>query len=322
MRTTVPSVRTLVLICMLTVLTVKSQAQGIMSADGKYEVGIALGPMFFLGDLGGNFGEGRGFVKDLNLPLTKLSKGIYANVYPVEWFGFRAGFNHGIIDGYDNIINVKGGAEIHRNYRNLNFKSTILEFYAAAEFLPTVFIEQYDGLEGKFRPYGVVGIGAFKFNPMAGYGGTWIPLKPLRLEGQGMEETGRKQYSLVQIEVPMGFGAKYYIKDHLYVGMEVLHRKTFTDYMDDVSTTYIDETLFDKYLTPEQADLAKKLYFRTPELGPNIRTSPTPLPNEQRGDAAQMDAYFSGVLRLGMRLNAWNAPNGRAARQLRCPSFY
>ena len=88
-----------------------------------------------------------------------------------------------------------------------------------------------------------------------------------------MEETGRKQYSLVQIEVPMGFGAKYYIKDHLYVGMEVLHRKTFTDYMDDVSTTYIDETLFDKYLTPEQADLAKKLYFRTPELGPNIRTS-------------------------------------------------
>src|SRR5688500_11844987 len=173
MRTTVPSVRTLVLICFLAACSVRSQSQGIMSADGKYEIGIALGPMFFLGDLGGHYGEGRGFVKDLNLPLTKLSKGIYANVYPVEWFGFRAGFNHGIIDGYDNIINVKGGAEVHRNIRNLNFKSTIMEFYAAAEFLPTVFIEQYDGLEGKLRPYGVMGVGIFKFNPMAGYGGTW-----------------------------------------------------------------------------------------------------------------------------------------------------
>lgn len=321
MRTTVPSVRTLVLICFLTALSVRSQAQGIMSADGKYEIGIALGPMFFLGDLGGHYGEGRGFVKDLNLPLTKLSKGIYANVYPVEWFGFRAGFNHGIIEGYDNIINEKGGAERHRKERNLNFKSTIMEFYAAAEFLPTVFIEQYDGLEGKLRPYGVMGIGAFKFNPMAGYGGAWIPLKPLRLEGQGMEETGRKEYSLIQIEVPVGFGAKYYIKDNLYIGMEVLHRKTFTDYIDDVSTTYIDANLFDKYLTPDQAQLAKALYYRSNEVTGTTRP-PFPSPNEQRGDAAQKDAYFSGVLRLGWRLNDWNSPNGRAARQLRCPSFY
>ena len=48
----------------------------------------------------------------------------------------------------------------------------------------------------------------------------------------------------------------------MYIGMEVLHRKTFTDYIDDVSTTYIDNNLFGQYLTSEQAAMANQLYFR------------------------------------------------------------
>ena len=322
MRTTVPSVRTFVLICLLTAFSVRSEAQSIMSGDGKYEIGVALGPMFFLGDLGGHYGEGRGFVKDLNIPLTKLSKGLYANVYPAEWFGFRIGINHGIIEGDDRIINAKGGAEIYRNERNLHFASTILEGYATMELYPTVWMEQYDGLEGKLRPYGVAGLGVFKFNSKAELNGSWVALKPLRLEGQGMEEyPGRKEYSSLQVALPMGVGAKYYIKDNMYVGLEVLHRKTFTDYIDDVSTTYIDANLFDKYLTPENATLAKQLYYRANQVASN--TNPRfPYANEQRGDAAQNDAFFSGLVRIGWRLNDWNSPNGRAARQLRCPSFY
>jgi hypothetical protein len=195
-----------------------------------------------------------------------------------------------------------------------------VEVYAGAEIYPTVFIERYDGLLGKLRPYGVIGVGAFHFNPKTNYGGKMVELNPLRLEGQGMEEyADRKEYSKIAYEVPMGFGAKYYIKEKLYIGMEVLHRKTFTDYMDDVSTTYIDPNLFDKYLTPQQAGIAKQLHYR--ELSAQTRT-PTGIDGEQRGDPKQNDSFFSTLIKFGWRLNDWNSPSGRASRQLRCPSFY
>ncbi len=63
-----------------------------------------------------------------------------------------------------------------------------MEAYVAAEIYPTVFFEQYDGLQGKLRPYGLIGIGAYKYNPKAKLDGQWVELQPLHLEGQGMAE--------------------------------------------------------------------------------------------------------------------------------------
>lgn len=327
MRTVVLSVRTLVLACFFSLYSLFSVAQSITSGNGKYEFGLGIGPMFFLGDLGGNYGVGKRFVKDVNLPLTRLSKGFYANVYPVEWLGFRLAINQGKLEGYDSLIVDKGGAEYHRKNRNLQFQSNVSEAYLAAEFYPTVFIEKYEGLQGKLRPYGLIGVGAFKFNPKGKhYDGSgksqWVDLQPLRLEGQGMKEySNRKEYSLMSIEIPMGIGFKYYIKETMYVGMEVVHRKTFTDYIDDVSTTYIDNALFARYLTTEQATMANQLYFRenfVPPFGAPTR----PAVEEQRGDPTENDSFFSSILRFGWRLNDKNSSSGRAARQLRCPSFY
>lgn len=304
-----------------------AHSQSITSGNGKIEVGLGIGPMFFLGDLGGNAGVGKStWLKDVSFPLTKLSKGIYANIYPAEWIGFRVSVNQGKVDGYDSRIKDKGGDERLRMLRNLQFKSNILEAYAALEISPTVFLEKYDGLMGKLRPYGVIGVGVFHFDPKGQYfapdgSSSWVDLQPLHLEGQGMAEyPDRKPYSLTQLEIPMGFGAKYYIKDNFYIGLEILHRQTFTDYIDDVSTTYIDNSLFARYLTPSQAAMANQLYYRqdfTPGSGQTRRPS-----DPQRGDATQKDAYFTSVLRFGWRLNDSNSPNGRALRQLRCPSFY
>jgi hypothetical protein len=325
MRTSVLSVRTIVLICTFVTAFFSSFSQSITTGNGKYEFGLGIGPMFFLGDLGGHTGVGTTFLKDLNLPLTKVSKGLFVNVYPAEWLGFRLALNQGVAEGYDSIIQDKGSGERFRKDRNLQFQSSVLEVYAAAEFYPTVFMEQYDGLKGKLRPYGVVGLGAFRFNPKGRYyeangNSQLVALHPLRLEGQGMAEyRTRKEYSLTSVEIPMGFGAKYYIKENMYVGLEVLHRKTFTDYMDDVSTTYIDANLFDKYLTPEQATMAKQLHYK--ELSAASRP-PTNVNGEQRGDPTENDSFFSTILKFGWRLNDSNSPNGRAARQLRCPSFY
>jgi hypothetical protein len=328
MRTTVPGVRTLVLISILIISLSPAKAQSISTGNGKIEVGLGLGPMFFLGDLGGHYGVGKRFLKDLNIPLTQFSKGLFLNLYPEEFIGFRVAINQGKLTGDDAIINPdKNGEEIFRKQRNLEFRSNIWEAYGAIEFYPTVFIERYDGLKGKLRPYGVIGFGAFHFNPQARYydaagNATWVDVQPLRLEGQGMTEyPTRPQYSLTQYMVPMGIGFKYYLKDNLYIGLEVLHRKTFTDYIDNVSKDYIDANLFDKYLTPQQSIMAKQLYYRENQYNGSTRP-PFPYVGEQRGDPKQNDAYFSTIFKCGWRLNDWNSPNGRAIRQLRCPAYY
>ncbi len=309
-----------VLLLLFSIVTLKSNSQSITTGNGKVEIGVGLGPLFFLGDLGGAQGVGKTFIKDIDYPLTKLNKGLYVTVTPNEWLGFRFAANYGRLEGADKEAPAKGGAEMFRIWRNLSFRSSLAEAYGAVEFYPTVFFEQYDGLQGKIRPYGVIGVGVYHFNPETqDLSGNWVKLAPLHTEGQGFAEyPERKPYKLTQMNIPMGFGAKYYIKENMYIGLEVLHRKLFTDYVDDVSTTYIDPNLFYNYLSGPQAAKANQLFFRGDEVRPTYR----PALDEQRGDPTQNDAYFSTIIRLGWRLNGSNSPNGRASRQLRCPRFY
>jgi len=316
----VSAVPVLALFISLNLFSTRSFSQSITSGDGKFEIGLGFGPMFFLGDLGGSAGIGKDFVKDLDFPLTKFSKMIYANYYPAEWLGFRIALNHGTLAGSDAEAPNKGGAEVDRLLRNLSFKTSILEGYVAAEIYPTVFFEQYDGLAKKFRPYGLIGIGMLKYNPKAKLDGQWVELKPLRLEGQGMVEyPNSKEYSLMQKEIPMGFGFKYYLKENMYVGLEVLHRQLFTDYIDDVSTGYVDPTVFSNYLSPADATKARRLYYRGTYQ--NAVSNPGLIQTFQRGDPKDQDAFFSTILRFGWRLNG-SDPNSRARRQMRCPVFF
>src|SRR5689334_5562427 len=134
MRTIVHSVRTFVLICLLFATTTKAFSQSITTGNGKFEFGLGIGPMFFLGDLGGNKGIGKGtWLKDVSFPLTKLSKGLYVNFYAKEWLAFRLALNHSKVDGYDYMIKDNGGLEMLRKVRNLQFRSYIFEAYAAME---------------------------------------------------------------------------------------------------------------------------------------------------------------------------------------------
>src|SRR5436189_418584 len=325
MRTHVSLKRHLLPVLFLLITCFSSKSQSVGFLDGKVELGLNLGPSFFLGDLGGTRGKGKTFVKDVNIPFTKLMKGLYLNIYPREWLGFRLAANFGELEAADSIISSGGKDEWFRKKRNLYFKSKLSEAYFAMEIYPTVFIEQYDGLQGKLRPYGLIGIGIYQFNTTAEYiepngERRWVDLKPLRLEGQGMSQyPDRKEYKLTQMNVPMGFGVKYYVKETMYIGLEVLHRKTFTDYIDDVSTKYVDPVVFSQYLSPQDAVVANQLYYRE-NLLPNYR--PTRHIGQQRGDPTENDAYFSGLLRFGWRLNGDNSPNARAKKQLRCPVYF
>lgn len=317
MRTTLSCVRATVLICLFAGLTRSAQAQSLTTPNGKLEIGLGIGPMFFLGDLGGSAGVGKTFVKDLDFPLTKLNKGVYINYYATEWFGFRLAGNLGYVEGDDAQAPDKGGAELDRKYRNLNFRSKISEAYAAIEIYPTVFLEKYDGLQGKLRPYFVGGVGMYHFNPeVRDVDGRWVKTAPLHLEGQGFPEyPDSKPYKLTQMNVLMGGGIKYYLKESMYIGFEILHRKLFTDYVDDVSHNYyVDPITFDRNLAPDAAVMARQLYYR------GTYTFPSTRPYQdfaERGDPKQNDAFFSSILRLGWRLNS-NAD----VKRLRCPVFY
>lgn len=316
MRTSLLKVRLSALVC-FAILSFSSNAQSVTLGNGKVEVGLGLGPMFFLGDLGGSAGVGKTFVKDLDLPLTKLNKGLNVNYYPAEWVGLRVAGNLGFVEGDDAQAPDKGGAETDRKYRNLNFRSKISEAYAAVELYPTFFLEKYDGLLGKLRPYVLGGAGIFHFNPEAqDVDGSWVKTAPLRLEGQGFAEyPDSKPYKLTQLNLLFGFGAKYYLKENMYIGFEILHRKLFTDYVDDVSNNYyIDPILFDQYLPAADAQKARRLYYK------GTYSFPTTRPYQEfaeRGDPKQNDAFFSSILRMGWRLGG-----NSATRHLKCPVFY
>ena len=309
----------------------KSLSQSLIFGNEKtrVEIGINVGPLFFLGDLGGHRGKGTTFLKDLNLPLTKIMKGVFLTAYPNEWLGVRAAADIGKLDGFDKIINTKGVNELWRKQRNLDFRTNIAEAYIAAEVFPLMLLHNGDeDYKPRLRPYGVIGVGVFHFNPQGSltdaYGNkTWYYLKPLKTEGEGFTEySQRKDYSLTQVNIPMGFGAKYYLSDKVNLSLEVLHRKTFTDYIDDVSTTYIDPNLFDKYLSPQNSVIAREIYDKTSSI--YVAGAARFSPGDQRGDPKQNDAYFSVSLKFAIRLGPVfdNIYNRRAASHMRCPARF
>ena len=231
-------------------------------SSSHLEAGITLGPSNFLGDLGGNMGRGTTFLKDNNIQMTKLTIGGYVSYHPNELLAFRFAVNFGSLEGDDAIINRKGGLEEARKNRNSNFRSKFSEALILAEVYPTIFLEE-DPTDNwrKIRPYAVAGIGGFKYNP-EGFdpvSNQWVQLRPLRTEGQGFTEyPDRKEYKLAQLNIPMGVGVKYFLSDNVNLSFEIIHRKTFTDYIDDVSTGYIDPALFNNYMPANQAQLAAR----------------------------------------------------------------
>lgn len=320
MRTIVHVARKAAVICTLLFGSFFSNAQSLTTPNGKFEIGLGIGPIFFLGDLGGNYGKGTYFVKDVNFPVTKLQKGFFINYYPQEWLGFRVALNHGELEGADSLIKEKGGAEISRLNRNLWFRTKVVEAYGAVEIYPTVFFEQYEGLQGKVRPYGIIGVGMFKFNPQTQYvspngNKRWVDLEPLRIEGQGMEEyPDRPRYKLMQLEIPIGGGVKWYVKENMYLGFEILHRKTFTDYVDDLSQDYIDPKLYSKYLAPEDAAVARQVQDR--KISTGLLSSAPTFVGEQRGNPKRNDSFFSSIVRFG-----WRLFDNSTANHMGCPKW-
>jgi Domain of unknown function (DUF6089) len=170
--------------------------------------------------------------------------------------------------------------------RNLNFFSNI------SELSLTVHYDILDLNYHRVTPYLFAGLGIFHFNPYTYDSmGNKVMLKPLSTEGQGLTAyPDRKPYSLMQFNIPFGAGIKFAINENISLAWEIGLRKTFTDFLDDLSTTYVDEAT----LLAERGPVAASLAYR----GDELKNSPGVYPPDGtvRGGPEFKDwYYFSGI---------------------------
>ena len=177
--------------------------------------------------------------------------------------------------------------------RNLAFETHITEFSAIGEYYIFNLEEQ------KFSPYVFGGLAVFHFNPYDYNGGTQkIFLKPLSTEGEGLSQyPDRKPYALTQLAIPFGGGVKYAFNDRLRLGLELGMRKLFTDYLDDVSTTYADKN----DLLNAKGQLAVDMAYRG--------SGNYPAKGAQRGGSQHKDWYYFLGLHLTYRLSTGDNTN-------------
>jgi hypothetical protein len=174
--------------------------------------------------------------------------------------------------------------------RGLHFRSSVFELSGQIEFnfLP---FEAGNALY-TWTPFVYTGLSFFHFNPQAeNKDGLWVNLQELGTEGQGSTSfPERTKYPLAQLAIPLGGGLKIAINPSFNIILEYGVRKTFTDYLDDVSTTYPEG------VNSNVADISNATYEMSDPTGTHIA-------GDQRGDPDKKDWYSFVGITLSFKLN-------------------
>lgn len=257
----------LIYIVALVVFVHSVYGQGKKLSYRQHEVGFLLGGSYYIGDLNPRN----------HFFLAQPGGGVLYRFAPNYRYAFRGQLSLGNIKGDDSQSELADQLQ-----RNLNFKSYIMEAAALAEFN---FVEYRIGNDKhKFSPFIFAGISVFGFNPQGNIKNQWVALQNLKTEGQS------KKYKLTQLSIPFGVGFKLNVAKQVGIGMEWGPRKTFTDYLDDVSGTYLDPAI-----TPPESVFTSIFSDRSKAAGNNI--------GKQRGNPRTRDWYFFFGLTLNIKLN-------------------
>lgn len=269
----------------------------------RYEWVAAIGATQFLGDVGGRNQIGSDWFFDLDAPSTRYVANIGFRYKISQYVSAKTGFSFGEIYGDDRYTK-----EAYRSNRNLHFRSPIVEWATQIE---VSWMRESIGSRYKIRRvrgrgrkgsrvyvYGFAGVALLYMNPMAKYDGKWYSLRKLHTEGQTFVPS-RNEYSNWQFAIPFGIGMKYAIDKKSSIGIEYGLRKTFTDYMDDVSTSYVYTKWAPNALEIRDAlnydDVAAGL--ADPSLSPispdaEWQGGCSACPGQQRGDPTDLDSYM------------------------------
>ncbi|MDP4264075.1 MAG: DUF6089 family protein [Bacteroidota bacterium] len=265
----------------------------------RVHIGVFGGLSAYNGDLTDKF---------LPKKVTNGAIGITGNYELTDQFMLRGGLTYTVVGGADRFSDKPSLRE-----RNLAFETKLIELSALGEYY---IFNLYDT---RYSPYVFAGLAVFHYNPYAFNGTTnKIYLKPLSTEGEGLAGyPQRKPYSLTQIAIPFGGGIKYAINDNLRIGLELGLRKLFTDYLDDVSTTYVDPG----DLLAAKGQLAVDMSYRGDEVAGGNPAYPAK--GSQRGSDKKKDWYYFFGIHLTYRLGAsggFFGGTGNTNKRFGCPT--
>ncbi|MBX2961347.1 MAG: hypothetical protein KF687_02475 [Cyclobacteriaceae bacterium] len=239
--------------------------RGKKSGFGKDKVysalGVSLNSLNYFGDLAPT---PKKFSTDISYTRPALGVSFTHRFGPR--YQLTGGFMYGGIRGSDfesaDPNDFDNGA--FRYVRNLSFRNRIKELSVVGQV--DLFENQATYISRvPWTPYLYAGVAVFHHNPQAQVpqtdllgnpfsdAGQWVDLKPLATEG--------KSYSLIQFAIPFGIGARFRINEVMDLSAELGFRYTFTDYLDDVSTDYVDLNML-------ASEKAKAMSYRSNEVSP------------------------------------------------------
>ena len=257
------------------------------------EFGFTVGAAHYFGDL-----NTRG---KINRP--KPAVGIFYKKQFNNYLGIRASAHYAQL-GYSDIYSE----DDFQKRRNLSFNTDILELAVQGDFNFFKFIpgDPYYS----FTHFVALGVGAFSYNPYCYLEGKQVYLRPLGTEGQNIDysdpTTGikRSPYGSLAICFPIGAGVKYNLSNNVNLSFQITHRLTLTDYLDDVSTTYVG---IDKFpVLNGQSSLAGVLQDRSYETGALIGVE-----GRQRGLSKQKDQYIIAELGISFSISTYKCPSAK-----------
>jgi hypothetical protein len=269
--------------------TVSAQWENIVHEG---EIGISAGAAHYFGDLN--------TTAKVNRP--KLAVGAFFRKQFGNYTALRVSAHFTQL-GYSDIYNTDNDFQ---RRRNLSFNTNLFELALQGDFNFFKFVpgDPYHS----WTPYITLGAGIFSYDPYAFLDGQKVMLRPLGTEGQGDSAyPDRKPYSTMGFCFPFGVGIKYAINDRMNIGLEITHRFTTTDYIDDVSKTYIGSDKFpgvrqsDGTIAPSTAGL---LQDRSYETG-----IPIGIAGRQRGYPKQKDQYIIAEITFSINLTSYRCPS-------------
>jgi len=238
----------------LVVFATEADAQRYIKQMRYGTVGVSIGAMNYFGDIvpQPNF-------TSLRFKSTRPTISVNYSYRLAPRIAVKGALSWGRIIGDDALsASSDEGENLGRFKRNLSFRNDIKELSALAVFDLFETRSTYQR-RPDFVPYAFVGLAVFHHNPKAYYekgsrpgldpGNDiptgWYELQPLGTEGQYAESgTYPEPYKRLQISIPFGLGVRYKMDRHLDVSLEVSWRKTFTDYLDDASSSFVDKAVF------------------------------------------------------------------------------
>ncbi len=310
--------------------TAKYKGRKLAFANAKQYItlGVSAHALNYFGDI-----APKSTATSTDISFTRPGLGVSSSVRVGSSLAVRAEFLYGRLSSSDyDVADPANALDVYRYARNLHFRNNIKDFSVVGVY---DFFANPGSVTFRmgFTPYVFAGISLFHHNPKAKVpaqavlypgdsttlpeAGKWVSLRPLHTEGTD------KTYSPIQLSIPAGIGVRYRLTQIIDVEAEMSYRFLFTDYLDDVSTNYVDKgtlgselakVMSDRSLEATEVRTGENRFQNLPDNESPLNRTPVTYtgadgrqyltllgygqPNQQRGGAKDNDIFIVTSIRV------------------------